>query len=369
MRDAGDVLVVNVGSSSVKLRLLDEQDTLLEARDLGAPGKDEDDLRDALARFEGLRAVGHRIVHGGSRFREAALVDDEVRACLEELVELAPLHQPPALAALDAARSALPHVPHVACFDTAFHATMPDAASTYALPADWRERLGVRRFGFHGLSHAYAARRAAALLEREVGDLRVVSCHLGSGASLCAVRGGRSLDTTMGFTPLEGLVMSTRSGSVDPGLVLWLIRYRGISPEAVERALERESGLLGLAGTRDMREVLGRIEHDLDAQLALAVYVHRLRGSIAAMASSLGGIDALVFTGGVGERSARVRTAAVDGLGFLGIELDPASNQRASGEQDVDLSARSSRGRALLVVSREDVEIAAQVRAMLRVGT
>ena len=369
MRDAGDVLVVNVGSSSVKLRLLDEQDTLLEARDLGAPGKDEDDLRDALAGFEGLRAVGHRIVHGGSRFREAALVDDEVRACLEELVELAPLHQPPALAALDAARSALPHVPHVACFDTAFHATMPDAASTYALPADWRERLGVRRFGFHGLSHAYAARRAAALLEREVGDLRVVSCHLGSGASLCAVRGGRSLDTTMGFTPLEGLVMSTRSGSVDPGLVLWLIRYRGISPEAVERALERESGLLGLAGTRDMREVLGRIEHDLDAQLALAVYVHRLRGSIAAMAASLGGIDALVFTGGVGERSARVRTAAVDGLGFLGIELDPASNQRASGEQDVDLSARSSRGRALLVVSREDVEIAAQVRAMLRVGT
>jgi acetate kinase len=367
--DAGDVLVVNVGSSSVKLRLLDEQETLLEARDLGAPGNDEDDLRDALAGFHAVRAVGHRIVHGGSRFREAAIVDDEVRARLEELVELAPLHQPPSLAALDTARAALPHVPHVACFDTAFHATMPDAASTYALPAEWRERLGARRFGFHGLSHAYAARRAAALLEREIGELRVVTCHLGSGASLCAVRGGRSLDTTMGFTPLEGLVMSTRSGSIDPGLVLWLIRYKGISPEAVERALERESGLLGLAGTGDMREVLGRIEHDLDAQLALAVYVHRLRGSIAAMAASLGGIDALVFTGGVGERSALVRTAAIDGLGFLDIELDPARNQRASGKQDVDLSPLSSRCRALLVVSREDVEIAAQMRATLRAGT
>jgi acetate kinase len=364
--DAGDVLVVNVGSSSVKLRLLDAHDTLLEERDLGAPGDDENDLRDALAGFDRVQAVGHRIVHGGSRFREAAIVDDDVRAGLEELVELAPLHQPPALAALDTVRAALPHVPQVACFDTAFHATMPDAAATYALPADWRKRLGIRRYGFHGLSHAYSARRAAALLERELSELRVVTCHLGSGASLCAVHGGRSVDTTMGFTPLEGLVMSTRSGSVDPGLVLWLIRYKSISPEAVEHGLDRESGLLGLSGTGDMRELLGRIDHDLDAQLAMAVYAHRLRSSIAAMAASLGGIDALVFTGGVGERSPEVRAAATDGLGFLGIELDSRENEHATGHADADVSLSSSRCRALVVVSREDLEIAAQVRVALR---
>jgi acetate kinase len=360
-----EVLVVNVGSSSVKLRLLGSGNELLDERDLGAPGDDEDELRDALGAFHGVQAVGHRIVHGGSRFTRAAVVDEEVRAALEELVELAPLHQPPALAALDIARAALPQHPHVACFDTAFHTTMPEAASTYALPAEWRQRLGIRRYGFHGLSHAYAARRAAALLERDVRELRLVTCHLGAGASLCAVRGGRSVDTTMGFTPLEGLVMSTRSGSVDPGLVLWLIRSRGMDPEAVEHALERASGLLGLAGTGDMRELLGRIEHDLDARLAFAVYCHRLRAYAAAMTASLGGIDALVFTGGVGERSPHVRAAAIEGLGFLGLELDSEQNQLAIGDGDLDLSPPSAACRTMVVVSREDVEIATQVRAAL----
>jgi acetate kinase len=255
----------------------------------------------------------------------------------------------------------------VACFDTAFHATIPAAASTYALPAEWRDGLGARRYGFHGLSHAYVARRAAALLEHDPAELRLVTCHLGSGASLCAVQGGRSLDTTMGFTPLEGLVMSTRSGSVDPGLVLWLIRSNGISPEAVEHGLERESGLLGLAGTGDMRELLGRIAQDAAAQLAMAVYAHRLRASIAAMSASLGGIDALVFAGGVGERSPQVRAAATDGLGFLGVELDAVKNELASGEVDLDVSPAGTRCRVMVVVSREDIEIAAQVRAALRI--
>jgi acetate kinase len=363
---ASDVLVVNVGSSSVKLRLLDSQNRLLDERDLGAPGDDEHELRSALGAFRGVQAVGHRIVHGGSRFTRAALVDDEVRAGLEELVELAPLHQPPALAALDIARAALPQHPHVVCFDTAFHTTMPEAASTYALPADWRERLGARRYGFHGLSHAYAARRAAALMERHVGELRLVTCHLGAGASLCAVREGRSVDTTMGFTPLDGLVMSTRSGSVDPGLVLWLIRSRGMDPAAVEQALERESGLLGLAGTGDMRELLERTEGDSNARLAFAVYCHRLRACVAAMTASLGGIDGLVFTGGVGERSPHVRAAAIDGLGFLGVDLDSEQNQRATGERDLDVSSPSAVCRTLVVISREDVEIATQVRAALR---
>jgi acetate kinase len=366
--EAAEVLVVNVGSSSVKVRLLDLRNELLDERDLAAPGDGDDELRDALGAFRGVQAVGHRIVHGGGRFTRAALVDDEVRAGLEELVELAPLHQPPALAALDIARVALPRHPHVACFDTAFHTTMPEAASTYALPADWRQTLGARRYGFHGLSHAYAARRAAALLERDVGELRLVTCHLGSGASLCAVRDGRSVDTTMGFTPLEGLVMSTRSGSVDPGLVLWLIRSKGMDAGAVEHALERESGLLGLAGTADMRELLERIEFDHDARLAFAVYCHRLRVSAAAMTASLGGIDALVFTGGVGERSPHVRAAAIDGLGFLGIALDPDRNQRATGDGDLDVSPASAQCRTLVVSSREDVEIATQVRALLAVS-
>jgi acetate kinase len=358
-----DVLVINVGSSSVKVRLLDARGVLAEQRDLGTS---ENEVRDALAAFEEVRAVGHRIVHGGTRFRDAVLVDDEVRAALEELVALAPLHQPAALAALDAARAALPRARHVACFDTAFHASIPDAASTYALPADWRERLGARRFGFHGLSHAYAARRAATLLGRDPADLRIVTCHLGSGASLCAVRGGRSVDTTMGFTPLEGLVMSTRSGSVDPGLILWLTTTKGISPHAVENALERESGLLGLAGTGDMRELLARLDFDADARLALAVYSHRLRASIAAMTASLAGIDVLVFTGAVGEGSPAVRAMAVDGLGYLGIDLDSELNGTATRTDAIDVSTPTAGCRTVVIGSREDLEIAAQVRSLLR---
>jgi acetate kinase len=357
--ERSEVLVVNVGSSSVKLRLLDAGDCVLAAQDLEDPGE----LREALGAFAHVPAVGHRIVHGGTRFAEAATVDDEVRAALEQLVALAPLHQPPALAALDSARSALPAAQHVACFDTAFHTTIPPAAATYAVPRDWRERLGARRYGFHGLSHAYAARRTAAILGRDPGELRLVTCHLGAGASLCAIRNGRSADTTMGFTPLEGLVMATRSGSIDPGLVLWLIGSAGMQAGEVEDALERQSGLVGLADTADMRQILDRAAGgDEDARLALAVYVHRLRGSIAAMCASLGGIDALVFTGGVGERSPRVRAAAVEGLGFLGIELDPAANERATGAGDGVISAGSSRCSIVVVRAHEDLEIAAQTR-------
>jgi acetate kinase len=361
--EAGSVLVVNVGSSSVKLRLLGASDELLSERDLGAPSSGSGELEKALAAFAGVPAVGHRIVHGGTRFTAPVVVDDEVRAALAELVELAPLHQPPALVALDCARAALPAARHVACFDTAFHATLPAAASTYAVPREWRERLGVRRYGFHGLSHAYAARRAASLLEAELGELRLVTCHLGAGASLCAIRDGRSVDTTMGFTPLEGLVMATRSGSLDPGLVLWLIRSAGVDPSELEDALERRSGLLGLSGTADMRELLGRVaQGDAVAGLALDVYRHRLRASIAAMSASLGRVDAVVFTGGVGERSPEVRSAAVDGIGFLGAELDRERNARAIGDLDLDVSEASARCRTLVVRAREDLEIAAQVR-------
>jgi acetate kinase len=363
--DAAALLVVNVGSSSVKLRLLTADDRVLEERDLSGAGDDRRELVDAFGAFPGVPAVGHRIVHGGTRFTGPAIVDDEVRAALATLVELAPLHQPPALAALDLARSVLPQARHVACFDTAFHATIPPAASTYALPREWRDGLHVRRFGFHGLSHAYAARRAAAILGRHPRELCLVTCHLGAGASLCAVAGGRSIDTTMGFTPLEGLVMATRAGSVDPGLVLWLIQSAGITPAAVEDALERRSGLLGLTGSGDMRVLLGRAAAgDAEAQLGLAIYGHRLRASIASMVASLGAIDALVFTGGVGERAPEIRAAAAEQLGFLGIGLDPEANQQAGGS-DRDVSAESAHCRTVVVQAREDLEIAGQVRAAL----
>jgi acetate kinase len=344
------VLVVNAGSSSLKLRLLGSTDELEEQRDL-APD-DHDGLAAFAAQLDAPDAVGHRVVHGGARFRAPVLVDDAVVAALEGLVDLAPLHQPAALAGIAALKDVLPGVPAVACFDTAFHATLPAAAATYALPREWRERFGLRRFGFHGLSHAYASRRA--------GAGRVVSCHLGAGASLAAVRNGTCVDTTMGFTPMEGLVMATRAGSVDPGLVLWLLRH-GVDADALERGLDREGGLKGLAGDADMRAVL--LRDDADARLAIEVYVHRLRAEIGAMAASMGGLDALVFTGGVGERAPAIRAGAAAGLEFLGVELDDAANAAASA--DADIGAPGARVRTLVVTAREDLEVARQVRRLL----
>jgi acetate kinase len=358
------VLVVNAGSSSLKLTLLGAHDETIAERELPAPHAtvDERALCAALAGELGdAELVGHRIVHGGERFRKAVQIDDEVAHALRELVDLAPLHQPKALAALDAVSAALPDVPAVACFDTAFHTTMPPAASTYALPAAWRERWRLRRYGFHGLSHAWIARRVPQLLDRPATALRIVSCHLGAGASLCAIADGRSLDTTMGFTPLEGLVMATRSGSVDPGLLLWLLDHDGRSARQLNHALEHESGLLALAGTADMREVLARAaDGDAAAQLARDVYLHRLRAGIAAMAATLGGLDAIAFTGGVGEHAAAVRAGAIAGLGFLGLELDDDANRNPSG--DADVSTGAARAWTLVVRAREDLEIARQSR-------
>jgi acetate kinase len=356
------ILVVNAGSSSLKLRLLGPGDTLLAEADIAAPRAaiDEAALAELIAGAGEIDAVGHRIVHGGERFRDATRIDAGVVEELRALADLAPLHQPKSLAALDAVSRALPDTPAVACFDTAFHATLLPAAATYAVPAAWRERWGVRRYGFHGLSHAYAARRARELAG---GASRIVTCHLGAGASLAAVRDGRSVDTTMGFTPLEGLVMATRSGSVDPGLLLWLLEREAVGVSEMAAALEHDSGLLALAGTADMREVLARAPADEDARLALEVYVHRLRAGIAAMTAALGGVDALVFTGGVGERAPAIRTAAAGGLCFLGVAIDPAANVAADG--DTDVSAPGAAVRTLVVSAREDLEIAGQVRAVL----
>ena len=361
------ILTVNAGSSSVKLRLLGDDDSIVAEQELSAPQAevDPDELRAALAGpLSGADAVAHRIVHGGERYREATLIDPDVRRALGELTELAPLHQPKSLAALDAVSAWLPGVPAVACFDTAFHATLPPAASTYALPARWRERWGLRRFGFHGLSHGWVARHAPDLLPTRDVPWRIVSCHLGAGASLCAIDGGRSIDTTMGFTPLEGLVMATRSGSVDPGLLLWLLEREAVSEREMAAALEHESGLAGLTGDADMRTVLDRARRD-DAQAAAAVdvYVHRLRAAVAAMTAALAGIDVLVFTGGVGEHASMIRRCAADGLTFLGIGIDAHANDHASA--DADITAAGASVRTLVLRAREDLEMSRQARQVL----
>ncbi|HEX5309000.1 MAG TPA: acetate/propionate family kinase [Solirubrobacteraceae bacterium] len=361
------VLVVNAGSSTLKLTLLDEQDTTLASQELSAARAqvDPDLLRAALnSPLREADAVGHRIVHGGERFREAVRIDTYVEAAMRELCDLAPLHQLGSLAALDAVTEMLPGLPAVACFDTAFHSTLLMAAATYALPAAWREQWGLRRYGFHGLSHAWVARRTPQLLKRDPVGLRVVSCHLGAGASLCAIRGGHSLDTTMGFTPLEGLVMATRSGSVDPGMLLWLAERSELTLAELADALEHDSGLFGLAGSADMREIVSHVENgDERARLALDVYTHRLRAGIAAMAATLGGLDVLVFTGGIGEHSHEVRSRAAAGLGFLGLSLDQTRNRQAAG--DAEISAAGATVRSLVLTAREDLEIARQVRTVL----
>lgn len=359
------VLVANAGSSSLKLSVLDGE-RLVAARELSAPRVriDADEVSNAVRALGPVEAVGHRIVHGGTRYRKAVRIDAEVVDHLTELAALAPLHQAKSLAALHAVSAVLGDTPAVACFDTAFHSTLPEEAYTYALPRQWRERWSLRRFGFHGLAHASAAGRAAELLGRPLHELRIVTCHLGSGASLAAVQGGRSVDTTMGFTPLEGLVMATRSGSVDPGLLLWLLERADVDEAAMAHALEHDSGMLALAGDADMRVILGAVERDdARALLALAVYTHHLRAGIASMAAAMNGLDALVFCGGVGEHAAPVRAAAAEGLAFLGVGIDPVAN--AEQEGDRDLTAPEHEVFTLVVAAREDLEIIRQVHALL----
>ncbi|WP_026410738.1 acetate/propionate family kinase [Actinomadura oligospora] len=356
------VLTVNPGSSSVKLALLDADDEVLVHAELPTGGVEREAERvlALVARMPRPDAVGIRFVHGGRDYTRPVVVDDEVTKNLLTLTDLAPLHQPMSLYALGEMRRALPDVPVVACFDTAFHAGLPSAAATYALPEEWRERFGIRRYGFHGLSFAHASRRAAGLLGR---PRRMVVCHLGAGASLAAVLDGRSVDTTMGFTPLEGLVMATRAGSVDPGIPMWLLRH-GVPAEEIDDALEHRSGLRALDGTGDMRELRRRAASgDETAEAALDVYHHSLRKCVAAMAASLGGLDALVFTGGVGEHDAAARARLASDLAFLGVRIDAVPNENAHG--DAVLSPAGGEVGVAVVGAREDLEIAAGTRAAL----
>ncbi len=350
------VLVVNAGSQTLKLRVIGEQDAVEAATDIDArDGYGTDELRTFVEEAGAVDVTGHRVVHGGDRFNRAVMIDPGMRHSLDALNELAPLHNPPALRGIDAVRALLPSTPAVACFDTAFHAGLPAAAATYALPHDWVTRWGIRRYGFHGLSCSWAASRSQELLAEAPGGRRLVVCHLGGGASVTAVADGRSVDTTMGFTPLEGLVMATRSGDVDPGALLWVLR-RGLLPAEADNDLERRAGLLGLSGDRtsDMRELVSlRDAGDEQAQLAIAVYVHRLRAKIAAMAAALGGLDTLVFTGGVGENASVIRSEICAGLGWMGVDVDDAANAAAVG-CDGDISAPGSAVRTFVVHARED---------------
>jgi acetate kinase len=334
-------LVVNAGSTSLKLSIVD-----------GAGFSQPIDSYEAAGEVD---AVAHRVVHGGSRFSDPVVIDAGVRAALEELTELAPLHNKPALAAIGDAMAALPRVPHVAVFDTAFHRTIPEEASTYALPARWRGEWGIRRYGFHGLSVQWAA--------EQVRVPRLVVCHLGGGCSVTAVKDGKSVDTTMGFSPLEGVPMATRSGSIDAEIVLHLLRTKKLALEEIEHALESESGLLGLSGESARVEELERSESD-GAKLALDVFAHRVTAAVAAMAATLAGIEALVFTAGIGEGSAGIRRTVCERLRFLGIELDAAAN--AAAVPDVDINVSGSAVRVVALHAREDVVAARAAQFAVR---
>ena len=390
------ILVCNAGSSSFKFSLFDAEDEVSLAgggidwirkptrlvfcqtdqpeihqelkleKHADAAARILDDLQagpsPALHSHEELLAVGHRVVHGGERYDCAVLITPEVKRTIKELTELAPLHNPASLAGITAAEQALPGIPQVAAFDTAFHATLSEAARTYAVPRKWTREWRIRRYGFHGLSHSYCAGRAAEIMGRR--NLRLVIAHLGNGASMSAVRDGVCVDTSMGFTPLEGLVMGTRSGTVDPGMLVYALQRKGLDGKALDKALNHESGLLGLSGiSSDMRQILSELPHNPDARLAVEVYVHRIRQTVGAMAATLGGVDALVFTAGVGEGSQEIRKRVCENLDYLGLELDRTANETC--KPDGDIATPGSKARILVITTREDLTIMRETRRLL----
>jgi acetate kinase len=377
------VLVLNSGSSSVKYQIVDMADGTRPAAGLveriGEPGAAADHgeaLRQVAADLSAkglgldspqLAAVGHRVVHGGTRFTEPTLITDEVIEEIEKLVPLAPLHNPANITGIRVARALRPDLPQVAVFDTAFHSTMPEAAYRYAIDRQTADAHQIRRYGFHGTSHAYVSRATAALLNRDPAETNVIVLHLGNGASASAVSGGVCLDTSMGLTPLEGLVMGTRSGDLDPAVLLHLQRSAGMSPDEVDDLLNKRSGLLGLCGDNDMREIDRRMaEGDGQARLAFDIYIHRVRKYVGAYTAVLGRVDAIAFTAGVGENSAAVREAALRGLAQLGIEVDAVRNA-VRGSVARLISAESSRVAVAVVPTDEELEIAREAYSMVTV--
>jgi len=389
------VLVCNAGSSSLKFSLFEAEGELLLAeggidwttkptrlvfrrtghqeireelkleKHADAVARILDDLRagpSAPLRVLGeLQAVGHRVVHGGERYTAAVRITPEVKRVIGELAELAPLHNPASLDGITAVEQVLPNVPQVAAFDTAFHATLSESARTYPVPQKWTRDWGMRRYGFHGLSHSYCAGRAAEMIGRR--DLRLIIAHLGNGASVSAVRNGICVDTSMGFTPLEGLMMGTRSGTVDPGMLVYLLRHKRLDVDELDHALNYESGLLGVSGvSSDMRQVLSELAGNPNARLAVEVYVHRIRQTVGAMAATLGGVDALVFTAGVGEHAPEIRKRVCENLNYLGLELDRTANETC--QPDADVAMPASAARILVIATREDLTIMRETRKL-----
>ena len=364
------ILAVNAGSSTLKVSVFDDAAETCLASVTVDRAPDAHAFDDALRALKGdvpdaiedVRAVGHRVVHGGTELHEATVVNHHVRAVIEHVADLAPLHNAPALAALDAAKHRFPDMAHVASFDTAFFADLPDRAVVYPVPWEWRGGWGVRRFGFHGLSHSYASMRAAAMLGKDVPEPRIVVLHLGNGCSGSAVVGHKPVATTMGFTPMEGLMMGTRSGSIDPGILFHMLRS-GVSVDALDDQLNGASGLVGVSGvSSDYRDV----EHaardgDERARLALTMYADRARAAVATLAATMGGLDALVFTAGVGENAPAMRRDVCRGLDFMGIVLDDAHNRDARG--DADIAAKGS-ARVFVIQAREDLVLARDARRL-----
>ncbi|MET4781155.1 acetate kinase [Glaciihabitans sp. UYNi722] len=370
------VFVVNSGSSSIKYQLIDveTEESVLSGlvERIGEPGSDVPDheagmrrVLETLGTEHQIAAVGHRVVHGGSLFDSATLITDGVEAQIDELSALAPLHNPANLLGIRAARQALPDVPHVAVFDTAFHQTLPPAAYTYAIDAELAAKHHVRRYGFHGTSHKYVSEQAARFLGRPLASLKIIVLHLGNGASVAAIDGGISVETSMGMTPLEGLVMGTRSGDIDPAALIHLHRQAGLGFDELDELLNRRSGLLGLTGNGDMRDVQDAASRgDEFAEAALAVYRHRVRRYIGAYIAHLGGLDALVFTAGVGENNALLRRRTLAGLEFLGIHVDNDRNELVS-KQARHISPEGAPVAVLVIPTNEELEIARQTAALL----
>ncbi len=394
------ILVLNTGSSSLKFSLFDDRaENLLLDGEVDWHGKDHPaelavrnpgkpaersscdafdpgaaatlairTTKEALPAGREIQGIGHRIVHGGTRFLESVRIDSALETELSHLSELAPLHNPPALKAIAAATVEVPGIPQVAVFDTSFFANMPRSAAIYPVPWEWHENYGIRRFGFHGISHAYCAGRAAEILGRDPSSLRLVVCHLGNGCSASAIKGGVAVGTTMGFTPLAGLMMGTRSGEVDPGILLYLMKEKGLTADQIDDALNHRSGLLGVSGvSADYRKVeeAANAGHGRSL-LALEIYAARVRSAIGSLAATLGGLDAVVFAAGVGENSATLRLAACEGLEFLGVHLDPTKN--AAHLVDADIAEAASPARVLVVHTREDLMIAREVRRLVPNG-
>jgi acetate kinase len=362
------VLVLNAGSSSLKWAIVDpatgaashEGNVRWQEAD---PGRHAAEVETMLETLPPVDAAGHRVVHGGSRFREAVRVTPEVREAIAALAELAPLHNPAALAGIDAIAARRPQLPQVAAFDTAFHATLPEAAATYALPREWTARYGLRRYGFHGLSVSWSSKRAPEIAGRALP--RLVVCHLGAGCSATAVKDGRSVDTTMGFTPLEGLAMATRSGSVDPGLILHLLRQKHLGAEELETTLQERSGLLGVSDlTGDFKTLLEKIDQgDADCREAYDIFVHRAVREVGGLIAVLGGLDGLVFTGGIGEHAARLRADLAGRFAWAGVAIDAAKNAIAM--SDADVSAAGSAAKTIVVTAREDLAVAGETARAL----